>query len=134
MFHRAQSSCFSSYRRINICVCSVSLFVLIVSSDGIWEREMMLNILFELFVKLYFIWERGMIFEKEQGYWNNRNRESTHNDIYLHWDYISREYWKRGTLKTLHLRIHMVCCNHYLLEKEFKQLDYVFCKANGHPT
>ena len=54
--------------------------------------------------------------------------KQTHNDIYLHW-----EVWKRGTLKTLLSRVHAICTNKELLEKEVKHLKHVFIKINGFP-
>ena len=41
--------------------------------------------------------------------------------------------WKRGTLKTLLFRVHTICKNKELLEKEVKHLKHVFIKTNGFP-
>ena len=54
--------------------------------------------------------------------------------MYLHWDFFTSELCKRGILKILLLRAHTLCSNQYLLEKEIKNLEHVFRKANGDPT
>ena len=59
--------------------------------------------------------------------------KQTHNDIYLHWESSTPEVWKRGTLKTLLFRVHTICTNKELLEKEVKHLKHVFIKINGFP-
>ena len=59
--------------------------------------------------------------------------KQTHNGVYLHWESFTPEVWKRGTLKTLLFRVHTICTNKELLEKEVKHLKHVFIKANGFP-
>lgn len=53
--------------------------------------------------------------------------------MYLHWDFFASELCKRGILKILLLRAHILCSNQYLLEKEIKHLRHVFAKVNGYP-
>ena len=48
--------------------------------------------------------------------------------MYLHWDFFASELCKRGILKILLLRAHILCSNQYLLEKEIKNLEHVFRK------
>ena len=57
----------------------------------------------------------------------------THNDAYLHWNSISPNSWKVGTLKTLLLRAFVVCSNEQLLNKEIEHLQNVFHHTNGYP-
>ena len=59
--------------------------------------------------------------------------KQTHNGVYLHWEFFTPEVWKRGTLKTLLFRVHAICTNKELLEKEVKHLKHVFIKINGFP-
>ena len=56
----------------------------------------------------------------------------THNDVYLHWNSISPNSWKVGTLKTLLLRAFVVCSNEQLLNKEIEHLQNVFHHTNGY--
>ena len=43
------------------------------------------------------------------------------------------EAWKRGALKTLLFRVHTVCSNKELLEKDVKHLKHIFITVNGFP-
>ena len=60
-------------------------------------------------------------------------RKQTHNGVYLHWESFTPEVWKCGTLKTLLFRVHRICTNKELLEKEVKHLKHVFITINGFP-
>ena len=57
-------------------------------------------------------------------------RKQTHNDIYLHWETLTPEAWKRGTLL---FRVHTTCSSKDLLHKRVKHLKHVFITINGFP-
>ena len=54
--------------------------------------------------------------------------------MYLQWHSFTPELWKRGILKTLLLRAHIVYSNQYPLEKEIKHLKHVCPKVNVYPA
>ena len=56
----------------------------------------------------------------------------THNDIYLHWESLAPNSWKRGTLITLVLRTQAICSTK-LLDQEINHLQHVFVTFNGYP-
>lgn len=60
-------------------------------------------------------------------------RKKTDSDIYLHWNSFAPLKWKRGTLRTLLLRAHIICSNVTHLEKEIAHIHYVFHDLNGYP-
>ena len=57
-------------------------------------------------------------------------RKQTHNDIYLHWETLTPEAQKRGTLL---FGVHTTCSNKDLLHKKVKHLKHVFITINGFP-
>ena len=61
------------------------------------------------------------------------HRKSTHYNIYLHWESFAPNTWKRGTLRTLVLRAHAICCTKELLDQEINHLQHVFVTFNGYP-
>ena len=63
-----------------------------------------------------------------------RNRKSTNNDIYLHWQSFSLTIWKRGTLQTLVSRAFRACSNDQHLENEIKHFKKVFRNISGYPN
>ena len=44
------------------------------------------------------------------------HRKSSLNDIYLHWESFAPNAWKRGTLRTLVLTVHVICSTKELLD------------------
>ena len=60
-------------------------------------------------------------------------RKSTNNDNYLNWSSLTLVTQKRGTLKMLFNRVHIVCSADYHLRKELDHWQHVFKKHNNHP-
>ena len=60
-------------------------------------------------------------------------RKFTHNDVYLHWHSFSPNRWRIGTLKTLRLRVFVVCSNEELLNKEMEYFQNIFRQTYGFP-
>ena len=50
------------------------------------------------------------------------HQKTTHNKVYLQWDMITSETWKRGTFKTLLLRVPTISSEEPLLQKETEHL------------
>ena len=60
-------------------------------------------------------------------------RKVTNADVYLNWNSFAPHSWKRGTLKTLTQRAHMICSTTELLDTELKYLEKVFVEKNNYP-
>ena len=60
-------------------------------------------------------------------------RKPTNSDIYIHWKAFAPSTWKRGTLRTLTRRAHIVCSSHPLLQDELHYLRRTFNNINGYP-
>ena len=60
-------------------------------------------------------------------------RKSINNDIYLNWNVLAPDTWKRGTLKTLVERACIVRSTEDLLDKELRYLEKVFHENNNYP-
>ena len=60
-------------------------------------------------------------------------RKPTNSDIYIHWKAFAPETWKRGTLRTLTRRAHIVCSSHTLIQQELQHLRRSFTNINGYP-
>ena len=61
-------------------------------------------------------------------------RKESNSDVYLHWDSFTPISWKRGALKTLVERAHLICSTPSLLEKELTHIRTVFRNINGNPN
>ena len=60
-------------------------------------------------------------------------RKVTNSDIYLNWDSFCPHRWKRGTLKSLVQRAHLICSTEDLLKTELNYMQKVFLEMNDFP-
>ena len=60
-------------------------------------------------------------------------RKTTNNDVYFHWNSFAPLTWKRGTIKTLLHRVHIICSTVEHKIKEIEHLRKVFKEINGYP-
>ena len=60
-------------------------------------------------------------------------RKHTNNDIYLNWNALTPDTWKRGTLKTLAERAYIMRSTNERLRMELEYLEKVFHETNNYP-
>ena len=60
-------------------------------------------------------------------------REVTNSDIYLNWNSFCPQSWKRGSLKSLVQRAHLICSTQDLLKTELDHIPKVFLEINNFP-
>ena len=61
-------------------------------------------------------------------------RKDTNKDIYMHWNSFAPNTWKRGTLRTLIMRAHIICSNNVFLKTELQHIRDAFHLKNGYPN
>ena len=60
-------------------------------------------------------------------------RKVTDPGIYLNWNSFCPQSWKRGTLKSLIQRAHLICSTEDLLKTELNHIQKVFLEINDFP-
>ena len=60
-------------------------------------------------------------------------RKKTKNNIYLNWNALAPDSWKRGTLRTLVQRTYLVCSTETYLKEEPSHLEKVFIEKSNYP-
>ena len=60
-------------------------------------------------------------------------RKVTNSNIYLNWNSFCPQSWKRGSLKSLVQRAHLICSTQDLLKTELDHIPKVFLERNNFP-
>ena len=60
-------------------------------------------------------------------------RKVANSDIYLNWNSFCPQSWKRGTLRSLVQRAHLICSIEDLLKTELNHIEKVFLEINDFP-
>ena len=107
------------------------------------SEEYILNVLNSFSTKIQFTYEEEvdgklsfldvLLVRNQSDIQTKVYRKKTNTDLYLHWKSFAPISWKRGTIKSLYNRAHIVCSSSSFLSEEIAHLDKVFNERNGYP-